>query len=408
MTLISEEFKPLYTSKKRYFLITGGRASLKSTSVLDFIARLTFEKGNGILLTRYTMTSAHKSIIPEFVGVLDRLGITQHFHITQSKVTNNHTGSFILFSGIKTSSGDNTGNLKSLANINNWIIEEGEDFHNERAFDIIDDSIRSKINQNRVIWIQNPTTKEHFIYKRWIEPNNKQVDFKGHKVTMSNVDEVEHIHTTYHIAEQLGFLSEGWVKKANRIKKENPKQYFHNYIGGWLEKAIGVIYENWERGEFDNSLSWCYGLDFGFNPDETAMTKVAVDQKKKLIYIKEMLYQKNLSTDGMIKRLKQIAKEKDLIIGDNSEPRLIYDIRNEGGLNIYPCVKGAGSIKKGITDILSYKIIVCGDSNNLVKELSNYAWNDRKSGVPIDSFNHLADSFRYAFDRLNRKKIFVG
>ncbi len=408
MTLISEEFKPLYTSKKRYFLITGGRASLKSTSVHDFIARLTFEKGNGILFTRYTMTSAHKSIIPEFVGVLDRLGITKHFHITQSKIINIHTGSFIYFSGIKTSSIDHTGNLKSLANINTWIIEEGEDFHNEKAFDTIDDSIRSNDRQNRVIWIQNPTTKQHFIYKRWIEPNNKQIDCQGHKVIVSNSDEVEHIHTTYHLAEKLGFLSDGWIKKANKVKKENPKHYFHNYIGGWLQRAEGCVYESWERGEFDNSLSWCFGLDFGFNPDETAMTKVAIDQKKKLIYIKEMLYQKNLSTDGMIKRLKQIAKEKDLIIADNSEPRLIHDIRTNGGLNIYPCVKGSGSIKKGINDIQSYKIIVCGDSNNLVKELSNYVWNDKKSGTPIDANNHLADSFRYAFDRLNRKKIFVG
>jgi phage terminase large subunit len=408
MTLISEEFKPLYTSKKRYFLITGGRASLKSTSVHDFIARLTFEKGNGILFTRYTMTSAHKSIIPEFVGVLDRLGITKHFNITQSKIINIHTGSFILFSGIKTSSGMQTGNLKSLANINTWIIEEGEDFHNERAFDIIDDSIRSNDKPNRVIWIQNPTTKQHFIYKRWIEPNNKQIDCRGHKVIVSNSSEVEHIHTTYHIAEQLGFLSDGWIKKANKSKIDNPKHYYHNYIGGWLERAEGCVYENWERGKFDNSLSWCFGLDFGFNPDETAMSKVAIDQKKKLIYIEEMLYQKNLSTDAMIERLKQIANEKDLIIADNSEPRLIHDIRTNGNLNIFKCVKGSGSIKKGINDIQSYKIIVCGESNNLVKELSNYVWNDKKAGIPIDANNHLADSFRYAFDRLNRKKIFVG
>ena len=85
---ISKEFKSLYTSKKRYFLITGGRASLKSTSIHDFIARLTFEKGHGVLFTRYTMTSAHKSIIPEFVAVLDRLKITKHFYITKNKKIN--------------------------------------------------------------------------------------------------------------------------------------------------------------------------------------------------------------------------------------------------------------------------------------------------------------------------------
>lgn len=408
MTQTSEKFKSLYTSSKRYFLITGGRASLKSTSVHDFIARLTFETGHGILFTRYTMTSAHKSIIPEFENILNMLGIREHFYITKSKIINIKTGSFILFSGIKTSSGMQTASLKSLSGITTLVIEEGEDFNDEKAFDIIDDSIRSNIRQNRVIWIQNPTTKEHFIYKRWIDPNNKEIDIEGHKVIVSNMDEVEHIHVTYHLAESLGFLSQGWVNKANRVKVDNPKFYYHNYIGGWLSKAEGCVYDNWERGQWDKSLSWCWGLDFGFHPDETAMTKVAIDQKKKLFYIKEVLYKKELSTDGMIKEVKRIANDKDLIIADNSEKRLIHDLRNKGGFNIHPCVKGAGSIKKGITDIQSFKIIVCGESNNLVRELNNYVWNDRKSGVPMDSMNHLCDSFRYGFDRLNRKKIFVG
>jgi len=408
MSQVPNQFKVLYTSSKRYYLVTGGRASLKSTTVHDFIARLTFETGHGILFTRYTMTSAHKSIIPEFVGVLDRLGITDQFYITKSKIVNLMTGSFILFSGIKTSSGDQTANLKSLSGITTWVIEEGEDFNDERAFDKIDDSIRANNRHNRVIWIQNPTTKEHFIYKRWIEPNNIQMNCMGHKVVVSNMDEVEHIHSTYHLAEHLGYLSDGWVNKANRVKVENPKHYYHNYIGGWLDKAEGVVYDNWERGQWDNSLAWCFGLDFGFHPDETAMTKVSVDQKKKLFYIQEVLFQKELSTDGIINALRQRAKSNDLIIADNSEKRLIHDIRNKGGFNIHPCVKGAGSIKKGITDIHSYKIIVCGESNNLVKELNNYVWNDKKSGVPCDAYNHLCDSFRYGFDRLNRQKIFVG
>ena len=409
MTETSDQFKRLYTSSKRYFFITGGRASLKSTTVHDFVARLTFETGHGILFTRYTMTSATKSIIPEFETILDRLKIREHFYITKSKIINIRTGSFILFSGIKTSSGDQTANLKSLGGtITTWIVEEGEDFQNERTFDLIDDSIRSNSRQNRVIWIQNPTTKEHFIYKRWIDPKNKEIDVYGHKVIVSDMDEVEHIHVTYHLAERLGFLSQGWVNKANRVKVENPKFYYHNYIGGWLSKAEGVVYERWERGNWDKSLSWCYGLDFGFHPDETAMIKVAVNHKQKKLYLEEVLYQKELSTDGMIRAIKRIATTKDLIIADNSEKRLIHDLRTKGGFNIHPCVKGAGSIKKGITDIQSFDIIVCGESHNLVRELSNYVWNDKKSGIPVDNNNHLCDAFRYGFDRMNRGKIFVG
>lgn len=407
MTLISEQFQPLYTSKKRYFLVTGGRASLKSTSIHDFIARLTFESGHGILFTRYTMTSATKSIIPEFITTLDRLNITKFFHVTKNRIVNLQTKSFIVFSGIKTSSGDQTANLKSLAGITTLVIEEGEDFDDENSFNKIDDSIRTNIRQNRVIWIQNPTTKEHFIYKKWIEPSSKEVDINGFKVTLSDHEDIEHIHTTYHVAESLGYLSQGWLNKANRIKTEDSKHYYHNYIGGWLEKAEGVVFDNWHRGQWNSSLNWCFGLDFGFAPDPTALSKIAIDKKKKLIYVEEMLYKTELSTSKMVQELKRFAKPKDLIIADNSEKRLIHDIRNEG-FNIHPCVKGAGSIKKGIKDIQGFTIIVCGESNNLVKELNNYIFNDRKAGIPIDNFNHLLDGIRYGFDRLNRVQIFVG
>jgi len=121
---INKAYKPLYLSNKRYFFVTGGRGSLKSTSVHDFISRLTFEQGHGILFTRFTMTSAEKSIIPEFLIVAERNGTLSSFDITATRITNKHTGSFIMFSGIKTSSGNQTANLKSIAGITTWVIDD--------------------------------------------------------------------------------------------------------------------------------------------------------------------------------------------------------------------------------------------------------------------------------------------
>jgi phage terminase large subunit len=403
---INKIFKPLFTSKKRYFFITGGRGSLKSSTIHQFIAILTFEKGHGILFTRYTMTSAEKSIIPEFKLTLERLAITDEFHITKNKIINKKTKSFIYFSGIKTSSGDQTANLKSISGITTWIIEEGEDFNDEKAFDTIDDSIRTKEKQNRIIWIQNPSTKTHFIYQRWIKPKNKQVLIDGYNVTVSDMPNVEHIHTTYKIA--LHYLDESWIAKKDKWKQKavesnNPykSHYYHNYIGGWLEKAEGVIFEDWETGTFDESLSFAYGLDFGFSPDPTTMCKVAVDNKRRLIFVEELFYKTNLSTEAIINELNNHTTKGELIIADAAEKRLINDIRLKG-VNVQPCQKFPGSVKKGIKDMLGYKIIVCGDSPNLKEELNEYKWNDKKAGIPEDNFNHCIDSTRYAFERLSR------
>ena len=401
MTQINESYKPLYTSKKRYFLVTGGRGSLKSTSVHDFISRLTFEVGHGVLFLRYTMTSAEKSIIPEFKEAIQRNNSYKLFQFRGDRVTNLKTGSFIMFAGVKTSSGNQTATLKSIPGLTTMVIDEGEEFTNEKDFDTIDDSIRSNDAVNRVIWIMNPTTPEHFIYKRWIEPANKQIQIEGFGVTISNLDSVEHIHTTYHLAEQAGYLPESWIDKANKSKENNPKHYYHNYIGGWLEKAEGAILPDWTVGTFDESLPFCYGLDFGFNPDPCGLIKVAIDKKNKKIYAEEMAYLQNLGTDDIEKLLKDRTGANEMIIADSAGKITIHDLRQRG-LNVQACVKGSGSIIAGLKKIMDYEIIVCGNSPNLKTELNNYIFNDKKAGIPIDKFNHLIDPLRYAFDRLER------
>jgi phage terminase large subunit len=390
MVEINEVYKPLYTSKKRYFLVTGGRGSLKSTSVHDFVQRLTYEPGHGVLFTRYTMTAAEKSIIPEFKIVAQRNGSINDFKFSGNVVTNKITGSFILFSGIKTSQGDQTANLKSIAGITTWIIDEAEDFNDEVTFDDIDDSVRIPNIQNRVIWIQNPSTKEHFIYDRWIAKNPIQKDVEGFKVTMSNHQDVEHIHTTYHIAKK--FLNQSFLDKAETQRIENPKRYYHKYIGGWLEKAEGVIYEDWITGEFPEHLPSVHGLDFGSN-DPDALTDVVVDENKKKIYIREKYFQNNTSFDGLAQVLSDRVGWTNLIVADNAERRLIKDYFNMG-FNIRKCYKG--KVKDEIQKIQDYQLIVCPKSINLQKALNNYRWHDKKSGLPNHDWSDLCDSFRYA------------
>jgi phage terminase large subunit len=412
-TKIDVLYRPLYTSKRRYFLLTGGRGSLKSSTVHDFIARLTMQKNEGILFTRYSMTSAEKSIIPEFRLTCERLGITELFNFTKNIVTNRVTGSFIYFSGIKASSGDQTARLKSLSGVTCWVVEEGEDFTDENTFNIIDDSIRANWAQNRVIWIMNPSVKEHFIYSRWIEGSSRKVNRQGYEVTVSSHPDVEHMHSTYHVAR--GYLAESWLSKAARWREKaeiehaaweesggdrgvekHQSYYYHNYIGGWREKAAGVIFENWTEGVFDISLPYAYGLDFGFFPDPTALVKVAVDSKARKIYLEELLYRTRLSTDEIVASLKESCRPQTPIIADSAEPRIISALK-AARIMAKPAKKGADSVKAGIAAMLGYQIIVHPDSHNLKRELNNYAWNDKKASIPIDGYNHLIDAARYCF-----------
>jgi len=311
---INIAYQKLYTSAKRYFFVTGGRGSLKSHSLHDFILKLTYEKGHGILFTRYTMTSAKDSIIPEFKEAISRLGVESDFHVTEKDIYNKKTKSFILFRGIKTSSGLQTGKLKSLSGITTWVVEEAEDFQDEKAFETIDDSIRTLSKQNRVILVMNPTTPQHFLFDKWFKHTQKQIMIDGFPVTVSDHPEVEHIHTTFLIG--FKYLSKDWLKKAkkwrirakkgvdivtDRILTEQEQEksklfYVNNYLGGWKEKQEGCIFDNWEVGEFDESLPCVFGQDYGFD-DPTTLIRVAINKKKKLLYLDECFYLSGLDDD---------------------------------------------------------------------------------------------------------------
>ena len=154
----------------RYFLFTGGRGSGKSFGVAtSLLLLLMTETGHNVLFTRYTLRSANISIIPEFKEKIEMLGYENSFYTTKDEIVNKNTGSKILFRGIKTSSGDQTANLKSLQGITTWVMDEAEELVDEDIFDKIDLSVRQKGRDNRIILILNPTTKEHWIYERFFE-----------------------------------------------------------------------------------------------------------------------------------------------------------------------------------------------------------------------------------------------
>lgn len=386
MIKLNRKYLSLKTNKTRYFFVTGGRASSKSFSTALIQTAICIEEPQKILFTRYTMASAHLSIIPEFVEKIDLLNAGILFHINKDEINNISNGASIIFRGIKTSSGDQTANLKSLQGVSTWILDEGEELTDEVTFDKIDLSIRTSGIQNRIIILMNSTTKEHFLYKRFFEDAGVQEGFNGIK------GDVTYIHTTY--LDNLENLDESFLKQVEQMRINNPEKYNHIMLGRWLNKSEGVIFSNWEVGDFDNSLPNVYGQDYGFSVDPSTLINTAIDKKKKIIYLDECFYKVGLTTSEIEIENKAIAGNK-LIIADSSEPRLIEELKRKG-INIKGAVKGAGSISGGIALMQDYKIIVTPRSVNLMRELNNYSWNDKKSGTPKDLFNHGLDAARYS------------
>ena len=370
----------------RYYVITGGRASGKSFSVNIMLVLLTYEANHTILFTRYTLTSAYVSIIPEFIEKIELLDKFDDFHITKDEIINIRSGSKIVFKGIKTSSGDQTANLKSITGVTTWVLDEAEELTDEETFDKIDLTIRETKNQNRIILILNPTTKEHWIYQRFFEDKGIQEGINTSK------DNTSYIHTTYQ--DNLKNLSKSFLKQIEELKIRRPLKYKHAILGGWLNKAEGVIFNNWKIGDFKKIGVSVFGQDYGFSNDPTTLIETNIDTSNKLIYLRECYYLPSLTTSEITRLNIQHAKDS-LIVADSAEPRLISEIRSKG-CNVKPSVKGQGSVTYGISLLQDYDLVISQDSINLVKELNNYSWLEKKSNTPIDKFNHLIDAIRYA------------
>ena len=375
-----------FDNDSRYFVVTGGRGSGKSYSVNMLLVLLTYEVGHTILFTRYTMASAHISIIPEFMEKLEVLGVHEHFHVTKDEITNLQTGSKIIFKGLKTSSGDQTANLKSLQGVTTWVLDEAEELVSEDVFDKIDLSIRAKGIDNRVILILNPTTKEHFIYSRFFESRGVEA---GSNTTKKDTT---YIHTTY--LDNKANLSDSYLAQVEGIKERRPEKYKHQILGGWLNKAEGVIFSNWTLGAFRQVSPSVFGQDYGFSNDPTTLVETSIDRSKKIIYLKQHLYHQALTT-SQIASLKERHAQGSVIVGDGAEPRLINEL-NALGNNVVTAIKGPDSIVYGISLLQDYDLVIDEDSLDLVKELNNYSWLERKSKTPTDNYNHLIDAVRYA------------
>jgi phage terminase large subunit len=247
----------------------------------------------------------------------------------------------------------------------------------------------------------NPATKEHFIYKKFFE--DKGIEAGSNLIK----GDTTYIHTTYQ--DNIHNLSESFINQIENIKKRRPEKYKHQILGGWLDKAEGVIFTNWTIGKYEHVGKSIFGQDYGFASDASTLVECNIDITNKKIYVNERFYLHGLTTSQIYNLNKQHADDC-LIVADSAEPRLISELSTLG-LNIVPAIKGPDSVTYGISVLQDYDLIVSPESINLIKELNNYCWLEKRSKTPIDAHNHIIDPLRYCvtyqLGNLNKGSYFI-
>jgi phage terminase large subunit len=367
-------FRNLY-AKTRYVFNEGGTRSTKTYSLNQVCYTIAGESPTPIIISIVSETMPHlrKGAMRDFLSFLKKNNLYNEKDHNKSENIYNVNESIIEFFSV-----DTPGRVHGP--------ERDYLFVNELQYIDYDTFFHLAQRTRKQIFADWNPVSEYWVYEQYI--NNPQYK-----------DDLTVIHSTLF---DNPFLAPE-IKKDILLRAERDPNYKRVYLEGKIGQLEGVIYPNWSYGEFDESLPYGFGLDFGFHPDPDAMIKIAIDEKARKIYAKECFYLNDLQISDLKTELRLYAKSHHLVIADSEDPRMISEIRSSG-FNIKPVKKYDGSVIEGIRLVQDYDIITDKESTNLVKELRNHTWNDKKAGIPNKGFNHLLSGIRYYVQSTTSRK----
>jgi len=393
-----KQYDFLRTNRKRKAHLFGSAGSGKSWSLAQFliIEKMFGEHDIRIITTRKTGPALFKSV---WLLVQDLLKMYDlPYDINKSERAIYIGSNEMYFTAL-----DDPLKLKSFEKINYVWAEEASEI---TRHDYMQLGLRCR-GAN-----PNGPNAMYFSYNPASGPHNRYLQ----KITTNPPDDVAILHTTYH---DNIFLDDDYIHEIEGLK-EIDKVYWTIYgLGRWASPK-NTIYTNWDvisTDQWDKAVKLIgdvgYGLDFGYNMP-TALTEIAV--KEFDLYEKELLYERKLTNTQLIDRLNLLISNKSSpILADCSEPDRIEEI-SKAGFNIFPCIKGEGSVKIGIDRVKRFKCHIRSNSTNLIEEKQIYKWQEDINGDPIDKpvkyKDHLMDAERYyvgsvEFD-LSPAMVYVG
>ena len=358
--------------------------------------------GANLLVIRKVYRTLKDSCFTDLKWAINRLQVNEYWDVKESplEIVYVPTGQKILFRGLDdplkvTSITVETGNLCWA-----WI-EEAYEINKEQDFNMLDESIRGKIEEplyKQITITLNPWNERHWIKKRFFDVEDENIMAKT---------------TNYKCNE---WLDDSDKKLFEDMKKNNPRRYQVAGLGNW-GIVEGLVYENWEEKEFDvNEISKrkgvksAFGLDFGYTNDPSAFFCGLIDVANKEIYVFDEIYKKAMKNRQIAEEIIRKGYGKEKIVADSQEPKSIDELYDLGLKGVRKSRKGRDSINNGVQYIQDYKIIIHPRCVNFITEISNYMWDkdkfDNPINKPVDDFNHLMDAMRYALESYSKGPTF--
>ena len=368
MLLSTTAQKKIAKLRRRIRIVQGGTSSSKTFSILPLLINYaTTHPNSEISIVSESVPHLKRGVIRDFKKIMQWTGNWKEEQYNRSSMTYNFTnGSFIEYFSV-----DNPSKLRGARRHILFVNEcNNVDFESYQQL---------AIRTSKFIYLDFNPTGEFWV-----------------NTELENEQDTQKVILTYLDNEAAPKAAVDEILKA-KAKAETGNKYWLNWYNvyglGLQGKLSGAIYENWELGKFQTIGKTVLGQDFGFSNDPSTLLKTNIDKKNKIIYVEECFYLTKL-TATQLGDLNAKHAGKDLIVADSADPRLIDSLKQY--CNIVPAIKGQGSIVYGIAMIQDYKLVIDPESKNLINELRNYVWLEKKSQTPISKFDHLLDGLRYS------------
>jgi len=382
--IVNRAYLKLFTSKARYKHLCGGRGAGRSYVIAQTAIIRMYEPAyfRGII-ARQNFADIRGSSFQQIVDIIEDKGLEDDFHILEHtmSITHKRTGNQIFAKGFRAASGSSTAKMKSITEAT-WVWIEEADEVGKDDFDKLDKSLRSLKGASLEILFSYNTDNED----SWLKS-----EFHDKKR-----DDTEIIHTTY--KDNIKNLHPDYIRVLERMIESDPEAAKSDVFGLWGGGKRGKVYDNWRSADSmpEDFKMECYGLDFGFTNDPTALVHIRYSQGD--IYVKQLIYDYGLTNPDICKRMNELGITKaDKIHADSAEPKSIKEIQNQG-FNVIPVIKGIDSIIQGVQKVKQYQVYIV-NSPDIQKENKNYIWhvdsNGKTTNKPIDRWNHAKDAIRY-------------
>lgn len=354
---------------KRKKVIQGGTSASKTYGILSVLIDKCCKKPNlEVSVVSESIPHLKRGALKDFLKIMRWTGrfIEDHYNISDRKYTFAN-GSYMEFFSPESI----LGSRRNILYINEAPNISYSDYHQLSVRTSDEEFI--DFNPSKEFWVQTELIGDENV-------DFLKLTYLDNEARPPNVDE------DMRQAQLKALTSKYW------------ENWWKVYGLGELGTVEGVIF-----GEFKPCLTFpldckwvCYGMDFGYTNDPTTLIKVGF--KEGQLYLEQLIYQTGMLGVDIHNKLSELKIGRAEIFADNSDPRLIEELRRKGW-NI------RGEAKKGIAlgiDLIKRQSVnIVTDSIELINEWRGYSWkfdkalNRYTNDEAEDDLNHCCDPVRY-------------